>query len=78
MKVQITVPDSLKDIKLDQYQRFEKLNTEENKDTSFILQKMIEIFCNLNLKDVANIKFRSIQEITKHLNGVFDKSYLNV
>jgi len=72
MKVQITVPDSLKDIKLDQYQRFEKLNTEENKDTSFILQKMIEIFCNLNLKDVANIKFRSIQEITKHLNGVFD------
>tara|TARA_R110000822_G_scaffold99831_3_gene225010 strand:+ start:4715 stop:5374 length:660 start_codon:yes stop_codon:yes gene_type:complete len=72
MKVQITVPDSLSDITLDQYQRFEKLNTEENKDSSFLLQKMIEIFCNLNLKDVANIKYNSVKEITKHLNKVFD------
>ena len=72
MKVQINVPDSLKDITLEQYQKFEKLNTEENKDSSFLLQKMIEIFCNLNLKDVANIKYKSVQEITKHLNNVFD------
>ena len=72
MKVQINVPDSLEDITLEQYQKFEKLNTEENKDSSFLLQKMIEIFCNLNLKDVANIKFNSVQEITKHLNKVFD------
>lgn len=72
MKVQITVPDSLKDITLDQYQRFEKINTEENKDSSFLLQKMIEIFCNLNLKDVANIKYNSVQEITNHLNKVFE------
>jgi hypothetical protein len=72
MKVQINVPDSLKDITLEQYQKFEKLNTEENKDSSFLLQKMIEIFCNLNLKDVSNIKYKSVQEITKHLNKVFD------
>lgn len=72
MKVQINVPDSLKDITLDQYQRFEKINTEENKDSSFLLQKMIEIFCNLNLKDVANIKYNSVQEITNHLNKVFE------
>jgi len=72
MKVQINVPDSLKDITLEQYQKFEKLNTEENKDSTFLLQKMIEIFCNLNLKDVSNIKYNSVQEITKHLNKVFD------
>ena len=72
MKVQIDVPDSLKDITLEQYQKFEKLNTEENKDSTFLLQKMIEIFCNLNLKDVSNIKYNSVQEITKHLNKVFD------
>ena len=72
MKVQINVPDSLKDITLDQYQKFEKLNTEENKNSSFLLQKMIEIFCKLNLKDVSNIKYNSVQEITKHLNKVFD------
>jgi hypothetical protein len=72
MKVQINVPDTLRDITLDQYQRFEKLNTEENKDSSFLLQKMIEIFCNLNLKDVANIKYNSVKEITNHLNKVFE------
>jgi len=72
MKVQINVPDSLNDITLQQYQKFEKLNTEENKNSSFLLQKMIEIFCNLNLKDVSNIKYKSVQEITKHLNKVFD------
>ena len=72
MKIQINVPDTLKEITLSQYQKFEKLNTKENQDSTFLLQKMIEIFCNLNLKDVANIKFRSIQEITKHLNEVFD------
>ena len=72
MKIEINVPDSLKDITLEQYQKFEKLNTKENKDSPFLLQKMIEIFCNLNLKDVSNIKFNSVQEITKHLNKVFD------
>ena len=45
MKVEINVPDSLKEITLDQYQRFEKLNTEENKESTFLLQKMVEIFC---------------------------------
>ena len=46
MKVEINVPDSLKEITLDQYQRFEKLNTEENKESTFLLQKMVEIFCS--------------------------------
>ena len=75
MKVKINVPDSLKEITLDQYQRFEKLNTEENKESTFLLQKMVEIFCNLNLKDVANIKYKSVQEIIVHLNKVFDQKH---
>jgi len=75
MKVEINVPDSLKEITLDQYQRFEKLNTEENKESTFLLQKMVEIFCNLNLKDVANIKYKSVQEIIVHLNKIFDQKH---
>ena len=75
MKVEINVPDSLKEITLDQYQRFEKLNTEENKESTFLLQKMVEIFCNLNLKDVANIKYKSVQEIVVHLNKIFDQKH---
>ena len=72
MKVQIDVPDSLKEITLEQYQKYEKLNTEDNKDTTFLQQKMVEVFCNLNLKDVASIKYKSVQEITQHLNKIFN------
>ena len=72
MKIEINVPDSLNEITLDQYQRFEKINTEENQGSTFLLQKMVEIFCNLDLKDVAEIKYKSVQEIVVHLNKSFD------
>lgn len=75
MKVEINVPDSLNEITLAQYQRFEKLNTEENQGSTFLLQKMVEIFCNLDLKDVAEIKYKSVQEISVHLNTVFDTKH---
>ena len=71
MKIEINVPDSLSEITLGQYQKFEKLNTKENKDTTFLLQKMVQIFCNLDLKDVATIKYKSVQEdITTLKQGV--------
>ena len=72
MKIEINVPDSLNEITLAQYQKFEKLNTEANKDSTFLLQKMVEIFCNLELKDVATIKYKSVQLIVEHLNKVFE------
>ena len=75
MRVEINVPDSLNEITLAQYQRFEKLNTEDNKDSLFLLQKMVEIFCNLDLKDVAEIKYKSVQEIAVHLNAIFDTKH---
>jgi len=75
MKIEINVPDSLKEITLGQYQKFEKLNTKENQDTTFLLQKMVQIFCNLDLKDVATIKYKSVQEIALHLNKVFDTKH---
>lgn len=75
MKVEINVPDSLNEITLEQYQRFEKLNIKENQGTTFLLQKMVEIFCNLDLKDVAEIKYKSVQEIVVHLNSIFDSKH---
>ena len=75
MKIEINVPDSLKEITLGQYQKFEKINIDENKDTTFLLQKMVQIFCSLDLKDVATIKYKSVQEIALHLNNVFDTKH---
>ena len=75
MKIEINVPDTLGEITLGQYQKFEKLNTKENQDTTFLLQKMVQIFCGLDLKDVATIKYKSVQEIVIHLNKVFDTKH---
>jgi len=71
MKLQITVPESLAEINLSQYQRFDKINTKENQDTNFLMHKTVEIFCNLELKDIAKIKVSSIKEILNDIDNVF-------
>lgn len=73
MKIDILVPQSLSDITLEQYQKFEAINTEDNSNTSFLLHKMVEIFCNLDLKDIAKIKFTYVQQIINDLNVMFDQ-----
>ena len=72
MKVEIQIPSSLSEITLEQYQKFAKLNTEENQDTSFLMHKTVEIFCNLNLKDIAKIKYIYVQEILNDINKLFE------
>lgn len=73
MKVNIYIPDSLADITLDQYQRFEKLNTEDNQNSNFLLHKMVEIFCKIDLKNIAKIKFSYVSQIAQDLNNVFNQ-----
>ena len=72
MKVKILVPESLAEITLEQYQKFLKIS-EENENSLFLQQKMIEIFCNIELKQVLNIKYNSIVKITNHLNKLFEQ-----
>ena len=75
MKVEIWIPEHLSEITLGQYQKFEKLNTDENKESAFLLQKMVEIFCKLNLQDVLQIKVKSLNGVVAHLNNIFEKEY---
>jgi hypothetical protein len=72
MKVKILVPESLSEITLEQYQKFLKISN-DNEDSLFLQQKMVEIFCNIDLKNVLNIKYTSINKITKHLNKLFEQ-----
>ena len=51
MKVKILVPETLAEITLEQYQKFLKIS-KDNEDSLFLQQKMIEIFCNISLKEV--------------------------
>lgn len=70
MKVEIYIPSSLDDITLGQYQKFHKISDgKENND--FINQKMIEIFCRIDLKDVIKIKYHSLNKILRHIDNLF-------
>jgi hypothetical protein len=72
MKVEILIPSSLKEVTLEQYQKFARINTDDNQDTGFMMHKTVEIFCNLDLKDIAKIKFTSVQEILNDINRLFE------
>lgn len=74
MRVEIEVPTSLEDITLEQYQKFSKINTEDNKDSTFLLHKTVEIFCGLDLKDTLKIKYSSVSDIIERLNKVFENT----
>jgi hypothetical protein len=73
MKLDIIVPTDLSEITLQQYQKFVKIDTEENKDSSFLMHKTVEIFCNLDLKNIVKIKMVDVKKILAHLNEVFEK-----
>jgi hypothetical protein len=72
MKVDINIPDSLNEITLLQYQKFDKL-INDNEASHFVNQKTIEIFCNIELKDVARIRIADIDDLLLHLNNLLQQ-----
>lgn len=75
MKVEIFVPSHVDEITLEQFQRFEKVNTEDNQGTAFLRQKMLEIFCNVDLKDVAQVRYSDLLEVTDHIYTLLNDEY---
>lgn len=74
MKAKLQVPGTLNDITLGQYQRFKKI-AENITEGEFLNQKMVEIFCNVQLHHVLLIKRSSVLEIVNHINSLFNNSY---
>lgn len=72
MKLEIVVPTSLSEIKLSQYLKFLKV-IEENEDSDFLYDKMVQIFCNVELKYVSQFKRKQVVEIVNTINSLFDK-----
>lgn len=73
MKVKIQVPESLREISLEQYQAYNKINTEQNQNSNFLLHKTIEIFCNLNLQNVIKVELKSVVKVAKMINDLFNQ-----
>jgi len=71
MKLEIEVPTTLEEITLGQYQKF-LITKEGSNDEEFVAQKMIELFCNIQLKEIAKMKLTSINELIEHFTKIFD------
>ena len=72
MELTLKIPENLKEITLGQYQKYLKME-KENEDETFIAQKMIEIFCNTRLDYVMKMRWRDVQDIVTDLGIMFDQ-----
>jgi hypothetical protein len=70
MKVEVYIPDTLSEITLGQYQKYLKIQS-ENEDENFLAIKMIEIFCGLRGDTIMAMKAKSIKDITTILSNMF-------
>jgi hypothetical protein len=66
MELKVVVPTSLSEITLDQYQRFARLEGDEE----FLTHKMLEIFCGVPLAKLPNARIKDVSHVTKHINGM--------
>jgi hypothetical protein len=74
MKLEISIPTSLKEITLEQYQRFTSI-AKSNPEGDFLQHKMIEIFCDVSLKEISLMKLKDINAITNKLGEMFNNNY---
>ncbi len=70
MKLELLIPTSLSEIPLKHYQEFRNV-AENSNDEEFISEKMIQLFCGIELKDVIKIKASDIGEMVQHFNKLF-------
>lgn len=69
MELKVKVPTSLNDIKLKQYQQFLAVAD----DGEFLQQKMLQIFCGVELKHVADMRQKDVTEITTNISNLFNQ-----
>jgi len=72
MKLNIIVPNNLSEITLRQYKHFLKIQKKVD-DENFLNAKIIEIFCNLDLKDVMRLKINDTELIVNTLTEMFEQ-----
>ena len=75
-QIELSVPDALSDITLGQYQKYLKI-LDQNKDdenaAEFINLKTIEIFCNVDFKDVLKIPLSEAEKVLTIINKAFEE-----
>ena len=80
-QIELEVPTTLSDIKLWQYQKYMKVieqnKTEDAQDeekiNDFLNMKLVEIFCNVSLRDVVKIPLKEYNKVLEVLNKAFEQ-----
>lgn len=72
MKVKITIPESLSDIKVSQYQKFVR-TTEGSKDDNFIARQLVGIFCNIPDDIVDSIRATDYKSIVNSITKILEE-----
>jgi len=74
VQIELSVPTTLNDMTLGQYQRYMKI-VEDNKENAdeFINLKLIEIFCNVSLKDVLSIPAKDAERVLGIIGKAFEE-----
>jgi hypothetical protein len=70
MKLELLIPTSLDEIPLKAYQEFRK-TVEGSNDEIFISEKMVSLFCGIELKDIVRIKATDLSDLVEHFNTLF-------
>lgn len=74
VKLNINIPESLRDITLGQYQEYVKvvnINKEDEDSGDFLNLKALEIFCGLALKESYNLPVKHFHFALQHLEECF-------
>ena len=71
MKLELVIPTKLSEIPLMHYQKFIEVSENSN-DEEFIAQKMIELFCGIELKNVVKIKMTDVNKLVEHFTKLFE------
>ena len=76
VEIELSVPSELSDITLGQYQKYLKIldqNKDDDNATEFINLKTIEIFCNVDFKDVLKIPLGEAEKVLTIINKAFEE-----
>ena len=72
MKLELIIPTKLSEIPLKHYQKFLAI-AEKTNDEVLLAEKMIQCFCNIELKDVVKIPYKEIEALSIHFANLFEQ-----
>ena len=70
--MKIIIPENLSEATVGQYKKFAKIVEENPDNEEFLAMKMIEVFCNISMKEVQQIPVNDVEDIVATLNKTFE------